>query len=234
MNKKEIVKILALYKIAFPRTYNNLSPSDEDVLLNLWYAQFKSYDYKLVADALNYWLAADTTGYAPTIGQLKNTIYNAANPSLTEGEAWAVVRKAMQDGGFTKAEWETLPEDIKTVCVSPQTVWQWAQMDSAEVNGVIASNFSRSYRALLEKKRKEEIAGNISQEIASIYHSKPKELLENQETLAIEYEESEEHEHIYDPERDMYVIRKKEKPVKEMASDLANALSMPSENQKER
>lgn len=234
MNKKETMKALLEYRSVFPKAYD-FTKMDEEIVLARWHKQLHHLDYELVVKAIDYLAATEPRHAENPTYQIKNAIYSIGNPKLSEGEAWQVVKKALREnGGFSINAWNELPEEIKATIGSRQTAQSWALMDSSQLDTVVASNFMRTYRQVKERNDKYEPVGELCEEIARMFKANSEKLLSNKAPLAIEYEEPEEHEHIYDPERDMYVIRKKEKPVKEMASDLANALSMPSENQKER
>ena len=117
--------------------------------MNLWAAMFADEDYELVCAAVKSLIVADTKGFPPVIGQVKEYIRKLTAPQeMTESEAWALVSKAIRNGIWgAKKEFEALPPQIQRIVGSPQQLTDWAQMDSDSVHSVVASNFQRSFRA---------------------------------------------------------------------------------------
>jgi hypothetical protein len=74
------------------------------------------------------------------------------NEQLSEGEAWALVKKAIADGNYHSEErFAELPPIVQKAVGGSQMIRQWAMCDTEEVNSVIASNFMRTYKAVLSK-----------------------------------------------------------------------------------
>ena len=85
---------------------------------------------------------------------------------LSEGEAWAMVKKAIQDGNYHSEErFNELPPLVQRAIGGAAMIRQWAQTDSDEVNTVIMSNFQRTYRAVLSK---QDFNNKVPEEIADV------------------------------------------------------------------
>jgi hypothetical protein len=172
MNLQETTKILAVVKAAWPNSYKGLTGNDLKAVVELWTMQFRDFDYEVVSMALNAIIATDITGYAPTIGKIKEQVYSLTqqHAGMTEMEAWDIVKKALngasvdpssvlwsdgQSDGRTSAErkFDALPEVCKKVVGSARQLADWAQMDPSTVNSVVASNFMRSYRDKLKTEK---------------------------------------------------------------------------------
>ena len=54
---------------------------------------------------------------------------------------------------ISREEYEKLPPDIREIVGSSRMLHEWAQMDSGEVNTIIAAGFKRSWRARQELKQ---------------------------------------------------------------------------------
>lgn len=149
MTGKEVLKILAIIKVAYPNSFKNLTKADVQALTTLWERQFKDFSYDEVAMALDSIIASDTSDFMPSIGKIKEMIVKLKEPEMmTELEAWQLVKKALSRSGYyAKEEFDKLPPIIQKVIVTPNTLKQWAMEDTSNVNTVIASNFQRSYRA---------------------------------------------------------------------------------------
>ncbi|MDR1754781.1 MAG: hypothetical protein LBR74_07745 [Eubacterium sp.] len=144
MDRIETLQVLSVIKAA----YSNFHKGDAELTVNLWQTLFADDDYRVVQAAVKIFIATDTKGFPPVIGQIKEKIANMTLPNeLTEQEAWNIIRKALNNCGYNyRKEWENLPESLRAM-TSPGQMHEWSMMDSDLVNSVIASNFMRSYKA---------------------------------------------------------------------------------------
>lgn len=153
MTRDETIKLLMVIQSAYP----NFKPPDKTVAVDTWYTMLKDMDYNVVQMGLRAYITSDTSGFAPSIGQLINTIYLTQNPQeLNEMEAWALVSKALRNGYYGAVEeFNKLPPLVQKAVGSPDNLRNWSQTNTESVENVIQSNFMRSYRAVV--KREEEI-----------------------------------------------------------------------------
>lgn len=153
MTRDETIKLLMVIQSAYP----NFKPPDKTVAVDTWYTMLKDMDYNVVQMGLRAYITSDTSGFAPSIGQLINTIYLTQNPQeLNEMEAWALVSKALRNGYYGAVEeFDNLPPLVQKAVGTPDNLRNWSQTDMESVENVIQSNFMRSYRAVV--KREEEI-----------------------------------------------------------------------------
>lgn len=86
----------------------------------------------------------------PNVGQIREQMRKMAEPAgMTEIEAWGLVKNALRNGSYGYAEeYAKLPPLVRRCVGSATQIREWAQMDSSEVDSVVASNFQRSYRAV--------------------------------------------------------------------------------------
>ena len=161
MDIKETLKVLGYIKVAYPNAYSKLGEDDLKALTALWARQFKDYDYQTVMAGVDAYISADTSGFMPQIGQIKDIIYkHSSNGQMTELEAWKLVKQALsRSGWYADEEFTKLPPTIQKL-VSPQMLHEWALADTSEVDTVIASNFMRSYRARVKDDREEKLLPN--------------------------------------------------------------------------
>lgn len=72
---------------------------------------------------------------------------------MSEGEAWALVRKAIGNGIYGyESEFSKMPEEIQKSIGSSTQLRIWA-MDENFDEGVVQSQFLRSYRQVIERKK---------------------------------------------------------------------------------
>jgi len=148
MTVQETAAILDILQTAYPR-WN----ADKKKTLALWSQMFCDEPVELVAASVKAFIAADVQGFCPTIGQIKNTIYEIRDDSLGEVEAWGLVKRAISNGIYgSYEEYEKLPPVIQKVVGSPEQLHDWALLTDG-LSTVVASNFMRAYREELRRER---------------------------------------------------------------------------------
>lgn len=159
MNYEETLAIMGVLKAAYPQYYRDMKRGDAESVVSLWAEMFKDEPVNVVAVAVKAYIASDTKGYPPYIGAIKDEIVKIKAPkSMTEQEAWMLVKNATRNGLYGSAEeFEKLPPICKKLVGSPSQLREWATMDSDTLNSVVASNFQRSYK-VIEKREKERLA----------------------------------------------------------------------------
>ena len=150
MNKRDSNRIIGILQANYPDTTRDMTDEAYMVKVNLWADAFKDEPYELVAAAVKAYIANSTERFAPNIGQIKEQIRKLTHPDeLTEGEAWALVQKAIRRAGYeAKAEYDKLPPLVQKVVGSPNQLREWGLMNSETVQSVVASNFQRGYRTV--------------------------------------------------------------------------------------
>jgi len=152
MNRDETKLLMETIKSAYPSFYKG---EDFTAAVNCWWKMFEEDDSRIVACAVKSYITTDTKGFPPAIGQIKAIMAKLMAPeTMTEVEAWALIKKAIRNSVYNAVEEHAkLPEILQNI-TSPDQLKDWALADIGD-ESVIASNFMRSYRAKL--KRSEEI-----------------------------------------------------------------------------
>lgn len=133
--------------------YPNWKPENLTDTVNAWHWALEEYPASGIKAALQVYIKTNTTGFAPSVSQLIAAMYKPAeNKQLTEGDAWNLVKRALQDSTYHAVDrFLELPETVQKAVGSANMLQQWAMSDSNEVNTVIMSNFQRTYRAVVER-----------------------------------------------------------------------------------
>lgn len=149
MTRDETIKLLMVIQAAYP----NFKPPDKTVAVDTWYTMLKDMDYNVVQMGLRAYITSDTSGFAPSIGQLINTIYLTQNPQeLNEMEAWFLVSRAIRNGYYGAVEeFNKLPPLVQKAVGSPDNLRNWALTDSKSIENVVQSNFMRTYRTVVNR-----------------------------------------------------------------------------------
>lgn len=134
---------------AFP----NYKPQDKTVAVNTWFLMLADYPYQQVQMALKAYIATDTSGFAPSIGQLINKLHEVQSPQeLNEMEAWFLVSRALRNGYYGAVEeFNKLPPLVQKAVGSPDNLRNWALTDSKSIENVVQSNFMRTYRVVVNR-----------------------------------------------------------------------------------
>lgn len=152
MTRKEVQELMVLVNSLYPNL--KVDNADKTHVIDSWHWMLEEYPADMVAAALKVFVKTSGSSFAPTVSQIIECINKPRNiDELSEGEAWARVKKAIRNGNYAaKEEFDELPESIQKAVGNFRVIQEWAMMDSDEVNSVIMSNFQRSYRAVLQKK----------------------------------------------------------------------------------
>lgn len=155
MNRQETGIIMDILSTAYPRFYSGPDMPNPEHIMNLWAELFAEEAVEIVAAAVKALIAGDEKGYPPHIGAVKARIRQITRPQeLTDGEAWALVAKAIRNSGYDSgAEFDRLPESVRRIVGTPSQLRDWATMDSGTVHSVVASNFRSAYRSLQDRRK---------------------------------------------------------------------------------
>lgn len=194
MERSDVLKIMAVLRGAYPQFYRDISRTEAEDTVNLWADMFKADDPALVAAAVKSVIEGDEKGFPPTIGQVKAKLrLITGNREMTEAEAWELVAKAVRNGLYGAAEeFEQFPPIIRRIVGSPNTLREWARMDTNTVHGVVASNFQRSYRAISAREKEiRALPADVREFVAKLAPTKPGQaMLEDAKSSKFECEDA--------------------------------------------
>ena len=151
MTREETAEVLMMIQ-AF---YQNFRVPDKTVAVNAWWNVLKDYSMSDVSRALDVFVRTDAKGFPPSPGQIIDKIHLPESfGELTETEAWALVSAALRNGYYgAEQEFAKLPDAVQDAVGSPSNLRNWAMTDQESVENVIQSNFMRSYRFILQRRR---------------------------------------------------------------------------------
>ena len=149
LTKEETKKILRIMYNCF----QNFRPKNIEETTEVWGMMLSDYTYQQISVALKSYILSDTSGFAPTIGQLVDMVHSVSKPQeLNEMEAWSLVSMAIRNSGYRYTEeFLKLPAIIQRAIGAPEQLHIWAT-DEDYNETVVMSNFQRSYRLVLMQK----------------------------------------------------------------------------------
>lgn len=153
MTVDETLKVFAVLKANYNNFFKSMSRLDAQAMVNLWAEMFENVSYSLVGAAVKAYIASDTTGYPPNVGQINEQIRRLTQrEQMTEQEAVALIMKATRNGIYNaQEEYDKLPPILQRLAGSPDQIRAWAVMDADELQTVVSSNLMRSYRVIAKK-----------------------------------------------------------------------------------
>ena len=149
MTETEVRQLLAMTQAVYP----NYNPPSREAAVNAWLMCLSEYDNNAVMAAFKAYITTDTSGFAPSIGQLLDKLHAIQNPQeLNEMEAWSLVSKALRNGYYGAVEeFNKLPPLVQKAVGSPDNLRNWSQTDTNSIENVVQSNFMRSYRLVVNR-----------------------------------------------------------------------------------
>ena len=193
MTREETVKIIRIMVDSYP----NYKPNDISETVDVWHMMLSDYDYNLVAMALKSYILSDTSGFAPSIGQLVDKMKSITSPQeLNEMEAWSLVCDALSNSGYNyDEEYAKLPPLVQKAVGLPTQLHTWALTENLNKE-VIGSNFMRCYR--IEVERQNEISKmpkdvrEMLEKVSSVsYYSQIEQKREHSAKLLVDMKEIE-------------------------------------------
>ncbi len=151
MTRDEVKRIIQI----MCATYPNYHPSNLTDTVDAWHLMLEEYSYNEIAVALKTYITSDTSGFAPSVGQIIGKLkFISAPEQMTEMEAWSLVSKALRNGYYgAEEEFAKLPPSVQKAVGNPSNLRQWSQTDADSVENVIQSNFLRTYRSVMQREK---------------------------------------------------------------------------------
>ena len=191
MTREETVKVIRIMCDCYP----NYKPSNLSETVDVWNMMLEEYNYSQISTALKAYAHSDTSGFAPSIGQLINKLHEVQAPQeLNEMEAWLLVGKALRNGTYGAVEeFNKLPPLVQKAVGSPDNLRNWAQTDSESIENVVQSNFMRTYRIVVNRaKEYQKMPKDIQALIENTNRSSYSAQIgtENQQTIKLSLEDN--------------------------------------------
>lgn len=159
MTAQEASAFLSKLAQAYPAQYARLGAAELKGLIELWSGTMEGYSLEQAVVGLRVFLRGDTKGFPPVPGQVIDCIERVQRPAedgYTNTECIALIRRAIGDSLYHAEEaFERLPELCRRAVGTPRNLTEWAQLDSREVETVIASQVIRSLEATRVRMRED-------------------------------------------------------------------------------
>lgn len=149
MTREETVKIIRIMSDCYP----NYKPSNLSETVDVWNMMLDEYSYNQVSIALKAYVVSDTSGFAPSVGEIVAKIQLVSQPQELDGmAAWGLVSKALRNGTYGAVEeFNKLPPLVRRAVGMPDNLKNWATSDYQTIETVIQSNFLRTYETIVKR-----------------------------------------------------------------------------------
>lgn len=150
LTREETKKIIRIMCDCYP----NYRPADLSETVDVWTMMLSEHTYHQISMALKAYVLTDTSGFAPSIGQLTAKAQAlTSQPDMNEMEAWSLVSKAVRNSIYnSESEYGKFPDSIKKAVGSASQLRIWAG-DENYNEQVVSSNFMRSYRQVIAQEK---------------------------------------------------------------------------------
>lgn len=85
MTRDETLKIMAVLKATYPNFYKDMTRMDAEGVVALWTDMFSEDSYNAVAAAVKAFIASDSKGFPPVVGQVKQRVTELASAKALPG-----------------------------------------------------------------------------------------------------------------------------------------------------
>lgn len=149
MTREETVKIIRIMSDCYP----NYKPNNLSETVDVWQMMLDEYSYNQVSIALKAYVVSDTSGFAPSVGEIVAKIQLVSQPQELDGmAAWGLVSKALRNGTYGAVEeFNKLPPLVRQAVGMPDNLKNWATSDYQTIETVIQSNFLRTYEVIVKR-----------------------------------------------------------------------------------
>lgn len=121
----------------------------DQTTFEVWYSLLYDLDYNIAKAAVQTYCA--TEHFPPTPADIRNKakLFIPKEKTLSEGEAWELVRKAIgKSSYYAQEEFDKLPKECQRAIGGPD-VMRDAALNGADALPVVQSNFIKAYRIQL-------------------------------------------------------------------------------------
>ena len=142
----------------------------DDGAKDVWFSMLQDLSYQQVSAALQVHIM--TSKFPPTIAELRE---DHTQHSISELDAWALVRRAIRNGTYgAEEEFDRLPDVVRRAVGAASNLRQWAQSDSGMLE-TIEAHFLKAFRA---ERDREAQSAQISPQLKNILVEMQRKMLE--------------------------------------------------------
>ena len=148
MNREETIQLVRIIQASYPKW----EVTDKTGLVNVWSMVCADDDFEAIQAGLKNYILNDTSGFAPSIGQIRNGIKKMVEPYDDTEELIGLIRKAVKNGNYGyMEEYSCLPPTLQKAIGCAENIRAWAAQPSDQFESVTLSAVRRAIRATKER-----------------------------------------------------------------------------------
>ena len=153
MTRLEVIELLAVFRVNYPRFGANQSDEDFSALLNLWHAALEPYPAEAVNTVALQYIAESE--YPPVVASITKRISNIQRiDEASVSDCFEAIRSAAKRGYYNAAEeYAKLPPEAQDFVGSPSGLRDLSQVDDETINTVTRGQFAKQYETLHTRKQ---------------------------------------------------------------------------------
>lgn len=167
MKKEEVRQLLVLLKEYFPNSFIHHTAEGSKLIFSVWLETFKDEDTKLVQTAVMKLIQSNTTGFAPTIGEIREKMLELTGVHImTADDVWNRARRfwcnlGTRNPSEIEPRYKELPEEVKRMFTIDDMI-HMADMQTADVINYEKPRFMKEYRHIEAQHKAELLGGSIT------------------------------------------------------------------------
>ena len=162
MTREETTKLIKIIQASFPQW----EVANKTELVDVWTMVCADDDFNAMQFGLKNYIQNDTTGFAPSIGQIRNSVKQVAQDGDDTEELIGLLRKAIKNGnyGYTE-EYALLPPTLQKAIGCAENIRAWASQPKDQFESVTLSAVRRAIRATKQHEENVRTALPIKQDM---------------------------------------------------------------------
>ena len=159
MTRDETKTVLMIMMTIWP----NYKPEMTKELVDIWHDLIGDLNHKETLVALKSYAQTDTSGFAPTVGQIRAKVVElTTRQGLSEGEAWEMVLRAVRRSGYYAVEeFHKLPPELQEAVGGPETLRAISAQDESELGFAKAGIMKNFQIAQARQKERLQLSDDI-------------------------------------------------------------------------
>lgn len=157
MKRDEVIAILGILKIAYPRFYANITKEEAEQTITLWQEMFADCDVESVKIAVKNLI--NTFQFPPTIADVKNELYKLYQGNEKQDvELWNELKSAIRNGIYYSDEiFPKLSKELQLFLGNPASLKELSMMDIEEIDTVQKGIFLKQMPILKQREKEKQM-----------------------------------------------------------------------------
>jgi hypothetical protein len=157
VNKSDIATIIGIIRTAYPQYYKDKNSIIDTT--ELWYEIFQGDDINAIKVAVKSYIANNTSGFPPSIGEIKNELYKLyKGDEKSDVELWNELKSALRNGIYYADEiFPNLSKELQQFLGNPASLKELAMMDIEQIDTVQKGIFLKQLPIIKQREKEKQM-----------------------------------------------------------------------------